>query len=75
MWQGIIEAYNKTLDGVFRFLDWLKGRPKARMEDKRKMWEARSREAQIKGDLHGMQEARAEIQEIDRRMAIGDYDK
>ena len=36
MWTAIIEAYNKTLEGVFRFLDWLKGRPKARMEDKRK---------------------------------------
>jgi hypothetical protein len=75
MWTAILEAYNKTLEGLFRFLDWLKGRPKARMEEKRKMWEDKSRQAQIAGDIHGMQEARAHIEELDRRLAIGDYDK
>jgi hypothetical protein len=73
MWIAIVEAYNKTIDVVFRVLDWMKGRPKARMEESRKVWEEASRAAQIKGDIHEMQRARAEIEQIDRRLASGDY--
>lgn len=73
MWAGIVEAYNNTLKMSFRFLDWLKGRPVARLEEKRKVWEEKSRIAQIQGDIYGMQEARAQIEEIDRRLRVGDY--
>jgi hypothetical protein len=73
MWVAILEAYNKSIDAIFRILDWVKGRPKAKMEESRKVWEEASRVAQLKGDLNEMQRARAEIEEIDRRLASGDY--
>jgi hypothetical protein len=68
MWAAIIEAYNKSIDVAFRILDWMKARPAAKLADKRKAWEEKSRLAQLAGDLHGMQEARAQIEEIDRQL-------
>jgi hypothetical protein len=72
MWLAIVEAYNKSIDVAFRILDWMKGRPVAKLKESRKEWEEKSRQAQIKGDLHGMQEARAQIEDIDRRLKSGD---
>lgn len=66
MWIAIIEAYNKTIAATFRILDWMKGRPKAKLQDKRKELEELSRAAQIKGDIHEMQRIRAQIDEVDR---------
>ena len=66
MWLAILEAYSKTLDGIFRLSDWLKGRPYARLEDRRIILEDESRAAQIKGDINEMRRVRAKIEEIDR---------
>ena len=66
MWIAILEAYNKTIAVVFRVLDWTKGRPKAKLEDRRMVLEDESRVAQIKGDIHEMQRIRAQIEEVDR---------
>jgi hypothetical protein len=66
MWLAIVEAYNKTIEATFRVLDWMKGRPKAKLEERRIILEDQSRVAQIKGDIHEMQRIRAQIEEIDR---------
>jgi len=73
MWVVILIAYNKTIDAVFRILDWMKGRPKAKLEDRRMILEDESRAAQIKGDIHEMVRARAQIEDIDRRLKSGNY--
>jgi len=66
MWIAIIEAYNKTIAVTFRVLDWMKGRPKAKLQDRRMILEDESRAAQIKGDVYEMRRIRAQIEEIDR---------
>lgn len=70
MWAAILEAYNKTLEGVFRLSDWLKGRPYAKLEDRRMVLEDESRAAQIKGDVNEMRRIRAQIEEIDKDMRV-----
>lgn len=66
MWIVILEAYNKTLTAISRILDWKKGRPRGKLEDRRIVLEDESRAAQIKGDIHEMQRIRAQIEEVDR---------
>jgi len=66
MWLAILAAYNKTIDATFRILDWIKLRPKKKLEDRRKELEEASRVAQIKGDVYEMQQIRAQIEEVDR---------
>jgi len=66
MWLAIVEAYNKTIAVSFRVLDWLKGRPRQKLEDRRMVLEDQSRVAQIKGDIHELRRIRAQIEEIDR---------
>ena len=66
MWIAIIEAYNKTIEATFRVLDWTKGRPRGKLEDRRIMLEEQSRAAQIKGDINEMQRIRAQITKVDR---------
>lgn len=61
-----VEAYNKTIDVVFRVLDWVKARPQKKLSNKREELEILSREAQIKGDVNELQRIRAKIEEIDR---------
>ena len=73
MWVGILEAYNRTIDVVFRILDWVKGRPKKKLEDHRKELEVESRQYQIDGNLTQLRRVRGEIQDIDRRLQSGDY--
>jgi hypothetical protein len=73
MWIAIIEAYNRTIDVVFRILDWMKGRPKAKLEDMRMLLEDESRTAQIKGDLNAMVRIRAQIENIDSKLKSGNY--
>jgi hypothetical protein len=73
MWVAILEAYNKTIDVVFKILDWVKGRPKAKLQDERKELEIASRAAQIKGDLNEMVRIRAKIENIDSRLKSGNY--
>jgi hypothetical protein len=73
MWVAVLIAYNKTIDVVFRILDWSKGRPKAKLEDRRMILEDESRAAQIKGDVHEMVRVRAQIEDIDRKLKSGDY--
>lgn len=68
MWIAIVEAYNRSVDVVFRILDWLNGRPIAILKEKRKVQEDANRAAQIKGDINEMQRTRAEIEEIDRNI-------
>lgn len=73
MWVVIVEAYNKTIDVVFRILDWTKGRPRGKLEDKRMVLEDESRAAQIKGDVHELRRIRAQIEEVDRDIkSLGD---
>ena len=66
MWAAILEAYNNTLKGTFRLLDWIKGRPRGKLEDRRMVLEDESRVAQIKGDVHELRRIRAQIEEVDR---------
>ena len=66
MWIAIVEAYNKTIDVVFRVLDWKKGSPRRELEDRRKELEELSCAAQIKGDINEMQRIRAQIAKVDR---------
>lgn len=66
MWLTIIEAYNKTIAVIFRVLDWVKGRPKKKLEDRRMILEDESRVAQIKGDVNELRRIRAQIEEVDR---------
>jgi hypothetical protein len=73
MWVIIVEAYSKTIDVVFRILDWMKGRPKTKLQDKRSELEIASRAAQVKGDIHELVAIRAEIEDIDKRLKSGDY--
>jgi len=73
MWIGILEAYNRTIDVVFRILDWMKGRPKKKLEDQRKDLEVESRQYQLEGNLDQLRRVRGEIQDIDRRLQSGDY--
>jgi len=73
MWVVIIAAYNKTIDVVFRILDWMKGRPKAKLEEQRDELEIASRAAQIKGDVYEMVKIRAKIEAIDRKLKSGDF--
>jgi hypothetical protein len=73
MWVVIVEAYNKTIEVVFRILDWTKGRPRGKLEDKRMVLEDESRAAQIKGDINEMRRIRAQIEEVDRDIrSLGD---
>lgn len=71
MWAGIVEAYNKTIEVVFRVLDWKKARPIVKLQDRRRELEELSREAQIKGDIYEMQRIRAQIDEVDRDLQSG----
>lgn len=73
MWIAIVEAYSKTIDVIFRILDWMKGRPKAKLEARRDELEIASRAAQIKGDLDEMVRVRAQIEDIDSRLKSGNY--
>lgn len=73
MWTVILETYNRTIDVVFRILDWVKGRPKKKLEDHRKELEVESRQYQLNGDLSQLRRVRGEIQDIDRRLQSGDY--
>lgn len=66
MWVAILEAYNNTMKGMFKFLDWLNGRPIARLKEKRIILEDASRAAQITGDVNELRRIRAKIEEIDR---------
>lgn len=73
MWVAIIVAYNKTIDVIFRILDWANGRPRARLVEERRMLEEASRMAQIKGDLNELIRIRAQIENIDSRLKFHDY--
>jgi hypothetical protein len=73
MWAAIAIAYSKTIDVIFRILDWMKGRPKAKLEEQRDELEIASRAAQIKGDIYEMRRIRAQIENIDRKLKSGDY--
>lgn len=73
MWIAIIEAYNRTIDVVFRVLDWAKGRPKKKLEERRSELEEASRQAQVKGDVHELVAIRAQIEDIDSRLKSGNY--
>jgi hypothetical protein len=72
MWIAIVEAYNKTIDAVFRILDWMKGRPRQKLKERREELEAESRQHQLNGDLDGLRRVRAELKEIDRMLNVGD---
>jgi hypothetical protein len=61
-----VEAYNKTIDVVFRVLDWMKGRSQRKLNNKREELEILAREAQLKGDVNELRRIRAEIEETDR---------
>lgn len=58
---------------ILKIWDWLKGRPKQKLENRRMILEEESRQAQLIGDLDALRKARAEINDIDRRLATGDY--
>lgn len=61
-----VQAYNKTIDAIFRILDWMKDRPKNKLTDKREELEVKAREAQILGDVNELRRIRAQIEEIDK---------
>lgn len=58
---------------ISRIWDWVNGRPKQKLIDKRMWLEEESRKAQLIGDLDGLRKAKAEINDIDKRLSTGDY--
>ena len=73
----MITAIFAFLTGLLAFIgrvwDWANGRPKQKLIEKRIWLEEESRKAQLIGDLDGLRKARAEINDIDKRLATGDY--
>jgi DNA polymerase/3'-5' exonuclease PolX len=70
---AILAAWAETVKLALRVWDYLSGRPRERLEQERIRLEDVSRQAQITGDLVGLRRARAQIEEVDRKLRTGDY--
>jgi hypothetical protein len=70
---GIGALVTAVIGLIMRIWDWLNGYPKKKLLDKRLALEVESRQHQLNGDLDGLRRVRAELQEVDRKLATGDY--
>lgn len=70
---GYVEAYNKTLELVFRVWDRISGGPKRRMQAQIDALEIENRQHQLNGDLEQTRRTRGQLEELRRRFALGDY--
>lgn len=68
-----LAAIGPAMEFVNRVWDYVKNRPKKRLEKRRRELEEESVRAQLDGDLHALYIKRAEIDEIDRRLSTGEY--
>lgn len=73
MFAGIFTFLAALLAFVGRVWDWVNGRPKQKLIDRRMILEEDNRKAQLIGDLDALRKTRAEINDIDHRLATGDY--
>lgn len=71
---GYIEAYNKTLELVFRIWDRINNGPKKRLQKKIDELENENRQHQLNGDLEQLRRTRGQLEEARRRLALGDYE-
>jgi hypothetical protein len=67
---GLLRA---AIELILKVWGWVSGRSLQQLKSKRVELEAQSRQAQLDGDLDALRKTRAEIQEVDRRISIGDY--
>lgn len=70
---GYVEAYNKTLELVFRVWDKINGGPKKRMQARIDALEIENRQHQLNGDFEQLRRTRGQLEELRRRFALGDY--
>jgi hypothetical protein len=73
MFAGIFTFLAALLAFIGRVWDWVNGRPKQKLIERRIVLEEESRSAQLIGDLDALRKVRAEINDIDRRLVSGDY--
>lgn len=72
-WLAIVTAWGKSLDFAMRIWDYMNGRPRAKLEQRRILLEEESRTMQLTGDLTGLRRVRAQLEEIDRKLRTNDY--
>lgn len=69
----MIELLRAAIELTLKVWGWVSGRSLKQLKNKRIELEAKSRQAQLDGDLDVLRKTRAEIQEVDRRILVGDY--
>lgn len=67
---GLLRA---AIELILKVWGWASGRLLKQLKSKRIELEAKSRQAQLDGDLDVLRKTRAEIEEVDRRISVGDY--
>lgn len=67
---GLLRA---AIELILKVWGWASGRSLKQLKSKRIELEAKSRQAQLDGDLDVLRKTRAEIEEVDRRISVGDY--
>lgn len=70
---GIIDLIRAAIEFILKVWGWVSGRSLQKLKNKRTELEAKSRQAQLDGDLDVLRKTRAEIEEVDRRIDTGDY--
>lgn len=70
---GIIDLIRAAIEFILKVWGWVSGRSLQKLNNKRIELEAKSRQAQLDGDLDVLRKTRAEIEEVDRRINTGDY--
>lgn len=73
MWLAIMTTWSQSIALAFRVWDYVNGRPRARLNERRLVLEEESRTMQITGDLTGLRRVRAQLEEVDRKLRTGDY--
>lgn len=71
---AILEAWNKTLELVFRIWDKVNSGPKNRLQAKIDALEVENRTHQLNGDLEQLRRSRGLLEEARRRMLTRDYE-
>ena len=73
MWLAIMTTWNQSIALAFRIWDYVNGRPRAKLEERRLLLEEESRTMQVTGDLVGLRRTRAQLEEVDRKLRTGNY--
>ena len=70
---GWLAAWEKTIQLALRIWDYISGRPRQKLHDRRIELEAESCKALLDGDLVALRRTRAQLEEVDRKLRTGDY--